>query len=49
MAKAFTECFTGFAECFRHMANKLFSVVSPNCGWNLGTTSCINTYNVRQN
>jgi hypothetical protein len=27
LCKAFVECFPGFAECFRHSANKLFPVV----------------------
>jgi hypothetical protein len=27
LGKAFTECFSGFAECFRHLTKKLFSIV----------------------
>jgi hypothetical protein len=27
LGKAFTECFLGFAECFRHSAKRLFLVV----------------------
>jgi hypothetical protein len=27
LGKTFAECFSGFAECFRHLTKKLFPVV----------------------
>jgi hypothetical protein len=43
LGKAFTECFLGFAECFRHSTKKLFSVVLDVIDHDVGQLCIVDT------
>jgi hypothetical protein len=40
LGKAFAECFPGFAECFRHLAKRLFPIVVATHAAATPTLSC---------